>query len=232
MRASMSRWCRWRKCRRRISGPGTRRSTRLLTDRAHYEALSRASRRAALAYAARLSVEPFEALLEQCPATPPVERALRRPEHRAESALDRLSPDRRKLLALRLAQNVGNLVPGADAYRPVRCGSSAFRMPAAARPAFQGWARPPAAIGCGAAGTRRRDGSDLAGTGGGTWRGHRNPTPDEPFAFFGHSMGAAVAFELARLLRRRDQPLPRMLLVSGARAPQFRRGHVPPPEPA
>jgi medium-chain acyl-[acyl-carrier-protein] hydrolase len=41
-----------------------------------------------------------------------------------------------------------------------------------------------------------------------------------------------VAFELARFLRRRHQPLPRLLLVSGARAPQFRRGHVPPPEPS
>jgi medium-chain acyl-[acyl-carrier-protein] hydrolase len=55
---------------------------------------------------------------------------------------------------------------------------------------------------------------------------------DQPFAFFGHSMGAVVAFELTRLLRRRAQPLPRLLLVSGARAPQFRRGHVPPPEPS
>jgi medium-chain acyl-[acyl-carrier-protein] hydrolase len=44
-------------------------------------------------------------------------------------------------------------------------------------------------------------------------------------------MGAVVAFELARLLRRRNQPLPRMLVASGARAPRFRRGHVPPPEP-
>jgi surfactin synthase thioesterase subunit len=56
--------------------------------------------------------------------------------------------------------------------------------------------------------------------------------PDEPFAFFGHSMGAVVAFELARLLRRRNRPLPSMLVASGARAPQFRRGHVPPPEPS
>jgi len=37
---------------------------------------------------------------------------------------------------------------------------------------------------------------------------------------------------LARLLRRRNQPLPRLLVASGARAPQFRRGHVPPPEPS
>jgi medium-chain acyl-[acyl-carrier-protein] hydrolase len=40
-----------------------------------------------------------------------------------------------------------------------------------------------------------------------------------------------VAFELARLIRRQNRPLPRILVASGARAPQFRRGHVPPPEP-
>src|SRR5437762_65420 len=52
-----------------------------------------------------------------------------------------------------------------------------------------------------------------------------------PYAFFGHSMGAVVAFELVRLLRRRERPLPRMLIASGARAPQYRRHHVPPAEP-
>jgi medium-chain acyl-[acyl-carrier-protein] hydrolase len=55
---------------------------------------------------------------------------------------------------------------------------------------------------------------------------------DRPFAFFGHSMGAVVAFELARELRRRGQALPRVLIASGARAPQFRRGHVPPAAPS
>jgi medium-chain acyl-[acyl-carrier-protein] hydrolase len=55
---------------------------------------------------------------------------------------------------------------------------------------------------------------------------------DRPFAFFGHSMGAAVAFELARELRRRSSALPKMLIASGARAPQFRRHHVPPPAPS
>jgi medium-chain acyl-[acyl-carrier-protein] hydrolase len=53
----------------------------------------------------------------------------------------------------------------------------------------------------------------------------------EPYAFFGHSMGAAVAFELARLLRRRGKAGPLMLFASAARAPQFRRNHVPPAEP-
>ena len=40
-----------------------------------------------------------------------------------------------------------------------------------------------------------------------------------PYAFFGHSMGAIVAFELARELRRRHQPLPKWLFVAGRRAP-------------
>jgi surfactin synthase thioesterase subunit len=55
---------------------------------------------------------------------------------------------------------------------------------------------------------------------------------DRPFAFFGHSMGAVIAFELARELRRRSHPLPSILIASGARAPQFRRHHVPPPAPS
>jgi surfactin synthase thioesterase subunit len=45
-------------------------------------------------------------------------------------------------------------------------------------------------------------------------------------------MGAAIAFELVRELRRRGRPLPRILIASGARAPQFRRHHVPPSAPS
>jgi medium-chain acyl-[acyl-carrier-protein] hydrolase len=47
------------------------------------------------------------------------------------------------------------------------------------------------------------------------------PHLDKPFAFFGHSMGALVAFELARELRRRGEPLPLCLYVSGRSAPQL-----------
>src|SRR2546421_4243876 len=47
-----------------------------------------------------------------------------------------------------------------------------------------------------------------------------------PFAFFGHSMGAFIAFELARELRRRDRPQPEILIASCARAPD-----VPDPDP-
>lgn len=40
-----------------------------------------------------------------------------------------------------------------------------------------------------------------------------------PFAFFGHSMGAMVAFETTRLLRRRGGPAPMTLFASARRAP-------------
>lgn len=42
----------------------------------------------------------------------------------------------------------------------------------------------------------------------------------KPFAFFGHSMGGVLAFELVRELRRRGLPLPSRLFVSGSSAPQ------------
>ncbi len=42
-----------------------------------------------------------------------------------------------------------------------------------------------------------------------------------PYAFFGHSMGALIAFELARALRLRKQEEPVHLFVSGHRAPHL-----------
>jgi medium-chain acyl-[acyl-carrier-protein] hydrolase len=47
-----------------------------------------------------------------------------------------------------------------------------------------------------------------------------------PFAFFGHSMGANVSFELARALRRTNNETPIHLFVSGHRAP-----HIPDEDP-
>lgn len=45
------------------------------------------------------------------------------------------------------------------------------------------------------------------------------PYLDKPFVLFGHSMGALVAFELARQLRREQQSLPECLIASGRVAP-------------
>jgi medium-chain acyl-[acyl-carrier-protein] hydrolase len=48
------------------------------------------------------------------------------------------------------------------------------------------------------------------------------PYLEKPFAFFGHSMGALVSFELARQLRRQHGLEPVHLFVSGSRSPQMR----------
>lgn len=51
------------------------------------------------------------------------------------------------------------------------------------------------------------------------------PYMDRPFAFFGHSMGALVAYELARALRRQGGPTPVHLVVSGREAPHVPSAH-------
>jgi len=43
-----------------------------------------------------------------------------------------------------------------------------------------------------------------------------------PFAFFGHSLGGLLAFELARDCQRRGRAMPERLFVSGSAAPQCR----------
>ena len=45
------------------------------------------------------------------------------------------------------------------------------------------------------------------------------PEMDRPFAFYGHSMGALIAFELTRYLQEQGKTLPTTLFVSGRRAP-------------
>ncbi|PMB28391.1 putative thioesterase [Fischerella thermalis CCMEE 5319] len=52
------------------------------------------------------------------------------------------------------------------------------------------------------------------------------PYLDKPFAFFGHSMGGLLSFELARQLRREHNLTPVHLFVSASRAPQ-----IPSPKP-
>jgi medium-chain acyl-[acyl-carrier-protein] hydrolase len=47
------------------------------------------------------------------------------------------------------------------------------------------------------------------------------PFMDRPFAFFGHSMGALIGFEVASRLRSSNAPPPEQMFVSGRRAPQL-----------
>ena len=48
------------------------------------------------------------------------------------------------------------------------------------------------------------------------------PYTDKPFTLLGHSMGAIISFELARLLRTERRLEPVQLVVSGCRAPHIR----------
>ena len=209
------------------AGPWREALARLLSDRDHYDEVSRASRAAAQDYVANLTAEPFEHLLEE---------TLRRPKMRQGHAVpgpppDTLSPDKRRLLALRLRKMapLSAWFPGADSVTGLRL----FWFPHAGGGAGQGMTLPhvcPVRL----PGRESRIAEAPFERMAPLVEALANaiePYLPQPFAFFGHSMGAAVAFELARLLRKRERPLPAVLIASAARAPQFRRGHVPPPPP-
>ncbi len=49
----------------------------------------------------------------------------------------------------------------------------------------------------------------------------------KPFALYGHSMGALLAFELARILQRNDAPLPLTLFLAAHRAPHLTPRRAP-----
>ncbi|HET9320416.1 MAG TPA: alpha/beta fold hydrolase [Bryobacteraceae bacterium] len=210
---------------------------RLLSDRGHYEQLSRASRVAALSYADHLSAEPFERLLEDVTRNPkPQAPAVT--QTAAADPLASLSPEKRQLLALRLRAAKPAAVPW---FPPIQESDQAklrlFCFPYAGGGAsvFRAWASylPPGVAVCPVRlpGRETRQGErpfdsmdDLVGT----LRRVIDPYLDKPFAFFGHSLGAVIAFELARLLAARHT----CLFVSAACAPQLRRDHVPPPPPS
>jgi surfactin synthase thioesterase subunit len=201
---------------------------RLLTDRAHYEQLSEASRAAALEYARNLSVAPFEQHLESIVQSP------QRWVWPAPTA-SQLSPEKRKLLAMRLRQK--SWLP----YFENQSGKArlfCFPYAGAGALAYRPWttALSPAVSVCPVRlpGRETRMHEEPIGNMGGLVRALESaitPHLDQPFAFFGHSMGAAIAFELARSLRRHGKRLPAALYVSGARAPQFRLNWTPPPPP-
>ncbi len=201
-------------------GPWQTTLQRLTTDREHWEAISSESRAAALAYLRKLTVDPFEAYLEQL---------IRKPKHQVAT-----SDDRKRLLALRLKQR---RVP---AWFP-RCaageGPKLFCFPhaGAGTLAYFFWRVPPFAV-CPALLPGREDRAaeppfeDMPALIAALHDAIR-PFVNERSVFFGHSMGAGIAFELTRALRRSGSTLPRALVVSGAKPPQYRLNQQPRPDP-
>jgi surfactin synthase thioesterase subunit len=172
---------------------------RLLTDRTHYEDVSKRSRAAAMDYANTLHAGWLEEHLENLIARP-----------------SRLSPAKRRLLDLRIAKSRAKL---RLFYFPHAGGTSIISWRRYLEPEID--VRP-----------MRLEGFTQMRALVQALTQVIAPQLKPPFAFYGHSMGAGVAFELIRSLRRNKLPLPQQLIVSSARAPQLRTNPPSGPDPS
>lgn len=211
---------------------------RLLSNRGHYEHLSHASRKAALDYAEHLSVEPFERLLQEVPSRPAAAQAATGSPPAELGPLAGLSPEKRRLLALRLrsAKNDPELwFPTIKESARAKLRLFCFPYAGGGASLFRGWQQflPAGVAVCplrlpGHETRLRERALDVMDELLAALRTVIDPYLDQPFAFFGHSVGAMIAFDLVRSIRAQ----PACLFVSAARAPQLRRGHVPPAAPS
>jgi surfactin synthase thioesterase subunit/glycosyltransferase involved in cell wall biosynthesis len=197
-------------------GPWLAALDRLTRDRAHWEEIAAHSRTAALNYASTLTVELFENLLLEL---------LHRPKRQAQRPAQ-LSEEKRKLLALRMKRRTWfpTLDANSRGYLRLFCfphaggGVLTYRKWIGALPGVE--VIPVLLPG------REMRLAELP------FESMRDlvqaitpairPLLDTPYAFFGHSMGSGIAFELVRSLRNHGAPLPQILIVSSARAPQDR----------
>jgi surfactin synthase thioesterase subunit/glycosyltransferase involved in cell wall biosynthesis len=195
--------------------------SRLTSDRAHWHDISTRSRVAAMHYVENLSVGPFERLLLD---------VVNRPK--AFTGTPQLSDARRRLAVLRLKQRRApswfpTLQPPARNLR-LFC----FPHAGGGTRIYRSWSIEGVEV-CPVL---------LPGREGRAAEPPIDNMPDliealitairpyttEPYAFFGHSMGAGIAFELPRKL----DPPPGTLIVSAARGPQYRTDLQPRPDPS
>ena len=182
-------------------GPWLEALQKLTTDRAHYEENSQQSRQAAANYLENLNVLKFEALLH-------------RTEQRVRAAPpNKLSVDKQKLLALKMKQK---------AWFP-QCSSRLICFPFAGAGTLwcRGWNACPVLL----PGREARAGEAPVDQMRALVQALEEaivPLLDQPYVFFGHSMGAGIAFELTHALARLGRRLPGALIVSSAKAPSLR----------
>ncbi|HEV8040733.1 MAG TPA: thioesterase domain-containing protein [Bryobacteraceae bacterium] len=197
-------------------GPWLATLRRLTEDREHWEEIAAQSRTAALNYASTLTVEPFERFLMEL---------VSRPKRQLQVAPP-LSDDKRRLLALRLRRRAW--FPTLQAKSPDHLRLFCFPHAGGGVLAYRKWigALPGVEVipvllpgrETRLAEAPLESMRELIAT----LTPAIRPFVNVPCAFFGHSMGAGIAFELTRSLRAIGAPLPRILIVSSARAPQDR----------
>jgi surfactin synthase thioesterase subunit/glycosyltransferase involved in cell wall biosynthesis len=216
-------------------GPWMKALDRLTSDEEHWQEIASWSRRAALEYTRDLNVLPFEMFLEAL---------LRKPKNgpAPDAASKGLSADRRKLLALMLQKKAVERRQSqwfaCDWNAP---GERLFCFPWAGggTASYLSW-RERLSAAASVAAVRLPGREDRSAEPPLTAMEEAvealaeaiEPHLGRGFSFFGHSMGAVMAFELARRLRALGLPLPRLLIVSAARAPLFRTGHKRQPDPS
>lgn len=223
-------------------GPWQKALARLTEDRAHWEELASLSRRTALDFAANTTIEPFEQHIQQLKRKP--RTAPGAPAARVSEQFSKLSPERRKLLEMRLRKQTAEtaaihpvLPYGGTVSAP---GTKLFCFPHAGGTAsqYRGWKEALSDVTVAPVqypGRENRKSEPLVLTMEELVHSlfqNLRPHLTSPFVFFGHSMGAIVAFELTRLLRREGLPQPVCLIASAARAPQYRLHHQAGPDPS
>jgi len=201
-------------------GPWRAALERLLKDRSYYDDVAERSWQAARNYMKTATEEPFEQFLGRLARGP--KKAVARP-----ISADSFSPVKKRLLELRLRQRAAARSPWFPRLAEGAVRVFAFGHAGAGALFWRDWPElSPVLLPGREARFHELPFEDMTGLVD-ELAGAIEPFLDRPYAFFGHSMGAGIAFELARELRRLGRPLPKALVVSGARAPRLRRENPP-----
>ena len=204
-------------------GPWVEALCKLTADPEHWEEISSASRHAALRFhREELRIEPFENLVLNLGST--------KVATGRAGALEKLSVDQRRLLALKLMEQK----PREQILTPPELPNSrtaviCFPWAGAGPRAYQPVMARLDAEGFGGASIRYPAGPDSVAAIVDQVLDKIAPKLPTGFVLFGHSMGAGIAFEFARALRSRGLPAPKALFVSSATAPQLRTVSRPDP---